>query len=179
MRDKIMGNMNQDKTQYPTETPLARATPLDKVDTALSEVFGTAPIVKVDPSEVVIVQDPAEEKPDKQIEVDAAHARSNLYDLIQKGQDALGYAIDIAKQTDKPQAFEAVTNMIKTLTETNLQLLDILEKKQKLSRPGTNGRMTKEEANGNVPQQVTNQSIFVGSTSELAKMLSNLKGEEK
>lgn len=168
--------MDNETTQQTIETPLT------KVDNSLSEVFNTAPmVVQTDTKDIVIVPEVADTAPepvDKNIEVDAGAARSNLYGLLQQGQDALQYAIELAKQSDKPSAFEAVSNMIKTLTETNLQLLDVIEKKQKLMRPGgANGKITKEEQQG-VAQNVTNNSVFVGSTAELAKMLADMKGDK-
>jgi hypothetical protein len=174
MKDKIMANMTK-------ETQPTIVTPLDKTDNALSEVFNTEPMVIRPDSKDILVQpsNPTESEPvDALIEVDANGARGNLYQLLQQGQDALTYAIDLAKQSDKPSAFEAVSNMIKTLAETNMQLLDLLEKKQKLTRT-SNGKITKEEASGQAPPaQVTNNSIFVGSTAELAKMLDKMKGGE-
>lgn len=184
-----------------TETPQTIGTPSEKMDNSLSEVFGTNPMVPSQPqsrpqqtkqigppnvikpsaNDIIVAPTtaPVPIQEDILIEADASSARGNLYTLLQQGQDALTYAIDLAKQSDKPSAFEAVSNMIKTLTETNLQLLDIIDKKQKLSRTTTNGKITKEEAAGTSPTQVTNNSIFVGSTAELAKMLENMKGEKQ
>jgi hypothetical protein len=89
---------------------------------------------------------------------------------MQQGQDALHYALELAKQSDSPRAFEVVGSLMKNLSDMNLQLLDTHEKKAKLSSK-------KEETPG--PQKVVNNSIvFQGSTTELNKMLENMRKEQ-
>lgn len=100
------------------------------------------------------------------IEYDYQKSRSNLYSLLSQGQDALNYALDVAKQSENSRSFEVVGNIIKQLADINYQLLDISEKKQKLSAKKP------EESNTNVV--TNNNAIFVGSTSELTKILKNL-----
>jgi hypothetical protein len=95
-------------------------------------------------------------------------ARNNLHKLLNQGQDALFHALEIAKQSEHPRAFEVVGNLMKQLADTNEQLLALSEKKQKLNAP----------AKGDQPKQVTNNAIFVGSTSELGSLIKNMnKGE--
>ena len=100
------------------------------------------------------------------IEYDYQKSRSNLYSLLSQGQEALNYALEIAKQSEKSHSFSVVGNIIKQLADINYQLLDISEKKQKLSAKKP------EESNTNVV--TNNNAIFVGSTSELTKILKNL-----
>jgi len=98
------------------------------------------------------------------IEYDYNKSRNNLHSLLSQGQDALNYALEVAKQSENARAFEVVGNIIKQLADINHQLLDISEKKQRLT--------TKKP---DVQQQVTNNNaIFVGSTSELTKMIKQL-----
>lgn len=100
------------------------------------------------------------------IEYDYQKTRSNLYSLLSQGQEALNYALEIAKQSEKSHSFSVVGDIIKQLADINYQLLDISEKKQKLSAKKP------EESNTNVV--TNNNAIFVGSTSELTKILKNL-----
>lgn len=92
---------------------------------------------------------------------DYEYARQNLYDLIEKGQDALEELIDIAKQSQQARVFEVATNLIKTMAETNKDLMNLAK--------------TKKEVDGEVPQKggdkTVNNNLFVGSTSELLKMI--------
>jgi hypothetical protein len=90
---------------------------------------------------------------------------------LNQGQDALYHALEIAKQSEHPRAFEVVGNLMKQLADTNEQLLALSERKQKLDLP-------RPSADGAPAKQVTNNAIFVGSTSELSNLIKNMnKGE--
>lgn len=107
------------------------------------------------------------------IDTDANYVRSNMYSLMQQGQDALGYALDLAKQSDSPRAFEVVGTLMKNLADMNMQILDAHEKKQKLKTP-------KKEEQEHGPQKVVNNSIvFQGSTADLNKMLMQMKKDNE
>ena len=133
------------------------------IDNKLSEIFNLEPIEGnfiSKRNEVIVPVDNA-------IENDCDNTRNNLYGLLQSGQDALESALEIAKQSEHPRAFEVVGNLIKQLADINHQLLDVHVKKQKM--------ITKEPEKAS---SVTNNSIFVGSTSELNKFLNNMKKGE-
>ncbi len=124
------------------------------------------PIIDIEPEVITksgerLVQLPEEDP----IEYDYQKSRSNLYSLLSQGQDALNYALDVAKQSENSRSFEVVGNIIKQLADINYQLLDISEKKQKLSSK-------KSEDNTNVI--TNNNAIFVGSTTELTKILKQI-----
>jgi hypothetical protein len=84
-------------------------------------------------------------------------ARQNLYDVIGKGNEALDYLLELAKASEHPRAFEVVGQLTKTLIDANTNLLDLQKKVKELTKTDS-------------PQNVTN-ALFVGSTSELQKML--------
>jgi hypothetical protein len=140
-----------------------------KIDDSLSEVFDTPLITKTSEGEIIdastgeLIQS-AEQK----IETDYDVARGNLRELLTTGQDALMQALEVAKQSEHPRAFEVVGNLMKQLADVNQQLMDLHQQKQKLDAP------SKEDA-----KKVTNNNaIFVGSTHELSKMIKNMsKGE--
>ena len=104
------------------------------------------------------------------IKTDYEYSRDTYYELIQKGKNSLDLMIEVARESEHPRAFEVVGNLIKQLSEVNAQLLDLHDKKQKLDNP----KVSKEEA-----KQITNNNaIFVGSTSELNKLISDInKGD--
>jgi hypothetical protein len=136
-----------------------------KIDDRLSEVFDLEPTTTVP---LVIDAVTSLQVSDK-IESDYDKSRNNLHELLLKGQDALNYALEVAKQSEHPRAFEVVGNLMKQLADVNQQLMDIHQQKQKLDAP------SKAEAAKNV---TNNNAIFVGSTSELSKMIKNMaKGE--
>lgn len=139
-----------------------------KIDDSLSEVFDVMPQTSQPITEVIdnttgeIIT-----TPEGKIENDYDHARDNLRELLVTGQNALNHALEVAKQSEHPRAFEVVGNLMKQLADVNQQLMDIHQQKQKLD--GTSGKSEKV---------TNNNAIFVGSTAELSKMIKNMsKGE--
>jgi hypothetical protein len=65
---------------------------------------------------------------------DYEYARRNLYDIIEKGSAALEDIVDVAKQSESPRAYEVLTNLLKTLAETNKDLLELAKKNKELKR---------------------------------------------
>jgi hypothetical protein len=96
---------------------------------------------------------------DRDIQTDYEYARTNLYDVIETGSNALNQLVELAKASEHPRAFEVVSQLTKTLVEANKDLLDIQKKVKELR---------KEENND--PQNVTN-ALFVGSTADLQKLI--------
>ena len=143
-----------------------------KSDENLSKVFGVEPIkegeVITSGGDVIL---PETKGVVENVDKDYDTARNNLYNLLNQGKDALFHALEIAKQSEHPRAFEVVGNLMKQLADTNEQLLALSERKVKLDAP--------KQQEGQPNKQVTNNNaIFVGSTSELSKMLNNMnKGE--
>ena len=136
-----------------------------KIDDALSEVFNTIPQEKqlevIDNTTGEIVK-----TPEGKIETDYETTRGNLRELLITGQNALYHALEVAKQSEHPRAFEVVGNLMKQLADVNQQLMDLHQQKAKLDGPKA------------AKQEITNNAIFVGSTAELTKMIKSMnKGE--
>jgi hypothetical protein len=137
-----------------------------KIDDSLSQVFDIPSI----PKNEMIVAETGEiiTPPNERIESDYETARDNLRELLATGQNALMHALEVAKSSEHPRAFEVVGNLMKQLADVNQQLMDIHQQKAKLDAP------SKSETS----KKVTNNAIFVGSTSELNKLIKNMsKGE--
>ena len=143
-----------------------------KSDDNLSKIFDVEPLKQGEVASVGQEIVPASNKVEENVNYDYDSARNNLHKLLHQGQDALFHALEIAKQSEHPRAFEVVGNLMKQLADTNEQLLALSERKQKLDTPKAN-------AEGQPNKQVTNNNaIFVGSTSELSKMIKDMnKGE--
>ena len=94
------------------------------------------------------------------IQKDYEYTRGNLYSLIEKGQEALNGIMEVADEQGSARAYEVAGQIIKSVADTTDKLLD-LQKKVK--------EVDEEKAKG--PSQVTNNAVFVGSTSDLSKML--------
>ena len=143
-----------------------------KSDENLSKIFDVEPLkqgeIASSGREIV----PASNKIEENVDHDYDTARNNLYNLLNQGKDALFHALEIAKQSEHPRAFEVVGNLMKQLADTNEQLLALSERKQKLDTPKT------QEGGAPTKQVTNNNAIFVGSTSELSKLIKNMdKGE--
>lgn len=98
------------------------------------------------------------EDPDRDYE----YTRGNLYSLIQKGQEAIDGIMELAQQSDSPRAYEVAGQLIKNVADTTDKLLDLQQKMK---------RLKDEEPKG--PKSITNNTMFVGSTAELQKLLKN------
>lgn len=102
-----------------------------------------------------------------QIETDLEYARKNLYDLIEKGQGAVDELLNVADQSQHPRAYEVLAGMIKTMVETNKDLISLHHERNKL----------KGEDN-KIDQQTVNNNLFVGSTADLLKMMNKDDGSD-
>lgn len=142
------------------------------INDKLSQVFDVEPVkseVITRTGEVIV---PEANNIGEKIDYDYDKTRKNLHDLLATGQEALMHALEVAKSSEHPRAFEVVGNLMNQLADINEKLLKLSEKKQKLDAP-------KESSEGGSTKNVTNNNaIFVGSTSELNKLISNMtKGE--
>ena len=103
---------------------------------------------------------PRKEDPKKDdIENDYKYSRENYYNLIERGQDAIQGILDVAKEGQHPRAYEVALAGIKNVADTVDKLQDLNKKLKDLKElPKT--------ANANIKN-----ALFVGSTTELQKML--------
>lgn len=124
----------------------------------LDQAFETlAEIVPVEQEEKPQVK---KEKPETDdVQSDYEYARSNLYLLVDKGQEAINGALDLAMSSDHPRAYEVAGQLIKHVGDVADKLMAL----QKLKKD-----VKDEKAKG--PTNVTN-ALFVGSTADLQKML--------
>ena len=96
----------------------------------------------------------------KDIQKDYEYTRANLYSLIEKGQEAINGIMELAGEGGSPRAYEVAGQLIKSVADTTDKLADLQKKIKDL-----------EEDGNKTPNSVTNNAVFVGSTSELQKML--------
>lgn len=132
------------------------------VDNSISNVLNLDPS-NIEEAEMQLpaVVVPHVQNPDeRQIEDDADFTRSNMRDLIEKGTGALDEMLIIADQSQNARAYEVIATLLKTLVEANKDLMTVHESKQRLRTKDTEK-----------PAGVTNNNLFVGSTSELARKL--------
>lgn len=95
------------------------------------------------------------------LEVQRKYVKNNIVSLIEKGNDALDKMLEIAKGTEANKDFTVVAELIKTLVDTNIKLLDCEVVHKQKSEPGTDNSVT------------NNTAVFVGSTTDLDQYLRN------
>lgn len=130
---------------------------MSEVDKNLAEILNTEyiPVIKDDDKPITVHQTQTENP-------DADYSRSNYYNLIEKGNEALDGILEVAKESQHPRAYEVAANMIKNLSDVTEKLM-ILQKQQQELKP-------KEQAPTNI---TVDKAVFVGSTAELLKKLKN------
>ena len=90
---------------------------------------------------------------------DYDYTRGNLYSLIEKGQEAINGIMEVAGETASPRAYEVAGQLIKSVADTTDKLMDLQKKVKEV------------EEDNKTTNNVTNNALFVGSTSELSKIL--------
>ena len=126
---------------------------------SLNDTFNTDP---VESTEIVKEQKRKEQiqKLTDDVSKDYDYTRGNLYSLIEKGQEAINGIMEVAGETASPRAYEVAGQLIKSVADTTDKLADFHKKVKEI-----------EEDNPKTQSTVTNNALFVGSTSELSKML--------
>ena len=122
---------------------------------SLNDTFNTDGSVEVD----AIVKADEVTKVDE-VKKDYDYTRGYLYSLIEKGQEAINGIMEVAGETASPRAYEVAGQLIKSVADTTDKLADLHKKVKDI-----------EADNPKTQNTVTNNSLFVGSTSELSKML--------
>ena len=119
----------------------------------LDEIFDIERVEKVEEKGMTVVSSGKQQD----MENDYNYARNNYYDFSEKGNQAIEGALEIALDGGHPRAYEVLATLIKNVGETNEKLIEL--------------HKSMNEMNPTTPTKVTNNSLFVGSTKELYKML--------
>ena len=106
------------------------------------------------------------QKPDRLVKDDITkdyeYTRGNLYSIIEKGQEAINGILELAQESEMPRAYEVAGQLIKSVSDATDKLMDLQKKLKDVE----------EDTQQKGPSTVNN-ALFVGSTSELAKLLKN------
>ena len=125
---------------------------LDKtfdIDSAIEEVQETS-------TEIKKLSD------NKDLQSDYEYSRGQLYNLVEKGQEAINGILDVAQNSDHPRAYEVAGNLIKNVADITDKLVDLQGKMKVINQEHVK-----------TTNNVTN-AMFVGSTTELQKMLKEM-----
>jgi len=132
------------------------------IDEKLNDIFD----VDESTGKVIVPQQP--ETPvinNATIDDDYEYARNNLRGLIENGKDIMQNLTFVAKESESPRSYEVVGQLIKTLAETNKDLLELAKKSKDLK--------SEEKQSGGGDTNIN--ALFVGSTTELQNLLNNKK----
>ena len=129
---------------------------MSKVNNILDETLIGEQIMKVEDKPKTVVKTNNEGN-------DFEYQRQNFYSLVEKGQDAIEGILDLARESEHPRTYEVAGQLIKNVAEVTEKRGDLHLKMQKLKELPDKG-----------PKNVT-KALFVGSTTELQKMLKNNK----
>ena len=99
---------------------------------------------------------------EKNIDNDYKYSRDTYYELVEKGKQSLELMIEVERESEHPRAFEVLSGMIKNISDVNDRLMDLNKKKKDIDKKDE----VKKIAN-------TTNNLFVGSTTELQKLLKN------
>ena len=128
---------------------------------SLNDTFNTDDGVEVD---AIVKQENTELQKSQtraeNVEKDYDYTRGNLYSLIEKGHEAINGIMEVPCETASPRAYEVAGQLIKSVADTTDKLADLHKKVKDI-----------EADNPKTQNTVTNNALFVGSTSELSKML--------
>ena len=99
---------------------------------------------------------------DKDIKDDYEFSRRTYRDLINTGVGSLDTLAELARESEHPRAFEVLSRAIKDVADTTEKLMALQDSKKKLA---------KEDEEEKKAKAITNNNLFVGSTTELQRML--------
>lgn len=110
---------------------------------------------------------PPEEKEDGRYEDDYEYARRNLRELVDSSLGEVHSILDIARKSESPRAYEVAANLIRTISETNKDLLTLAKDKKALGE--------KKDQPKALPDGTVNNNLFVGSTKDLQDFVDKIR----
>ena len=122
---------------------------LEKAMNVKTEIVKETKSVKVKPVKN------GEDDPQKDYE----YSRAQLYNLVEKGQEAINGILDVCQDSQHPRAYEVAGQLIKSVADTTDKLIDLQKKMVDLDKPTGDGPKT------------VNNSVFIGSTADLQKLI--------
>lgn len=145
---------------------------MSKFEKSMTEIFDVpVKLVEQPKQEVLPAAQPTTEfgtpaRLETDLDTDYEESRKTLKELVKKGSDAIDHLMSIATETEHPRAFEVVATLIKNTTDANEKLLAMQKSMREMKG------MSAKRDSGNV---TVDKAIFVGSTSELSKLIKDSK----
>ena len=132
---------------------------MSNLEDKVNEILGVEAKAPVEQKEFKPLVPRMEEKGKEDVDNDYKYSRENYYNLIERGQEAIQGILDIAKEGQHPRAYEVAGQLIGQVGQTVDKLQDLQKKLKDLKE-------VPNKTNANIKN-----ALFVGSTTELQKML--------
>ena len=132
---------------------------MSKFEKNMDEIFGIESPPQEIKTELVPQKSTAPINVEDDLTDDYQQSRENLQGIIDQGKEAMEDILRIARESEHPRAFEVYGTLLKNMVDANKELLNIQKQMRDM-----NG---KKEVNNTT----IDKAIFVGSTSELSKLL--------
>jgi len=100
----------------------------------------------------------------KDIKDDYEFSRQTLKDLITVGTLSMDSLAELARESEHPRAFEVLSNHLKAIGDITDKLMRLQKSKKELTHD-------------DVKREITNNNVFVGSTTELQRLLLDKRDE--
>jgi hypothetical protein len=94
---------------------------------------------------------------------DYKNIRRNLYDLASQGDEAIELMMELARESEHPRAFEVLGQLIKQNAEIGEKIMKLQKSKKEVTLMDDDKKA--------LPGAVTNNNVFIGSTTDLQRML--------
>ena len=112
----------------------------------------------------LVISDKSEDR-----EKDYQMARSHLYNLVDKMQEALDGALEVAQQSDHPRAYEVAFNGAKNAADVVEKITDLHKKSKELEMEDSKVQATQNNTQNNI--------YMTGSTADLMKLIKDNKNK--
>ena len=136
-------------TDNANNDPIGKAlgiTPLNNATTAITNLLATSH--------------------DDSAKTDFELARSNIHNMIENGAEAMHKLAQIADSSQHPRAFEVLAKLMDTMLAANKDLMELQTKIRSINAA---------DSPMNEQAKTINNNLFVGSTAELQKVISEMK----
>ena len=130
-----------------------------KFDSLNSTFNVSGEIISTETEEAPVLKTEVAKNNVEDIKKDYEYTRGNLYSLIEKGQEAINGILELAQESEMPRAYEVAGQLIKNVADATDKLMDLQKKLKDIEETSPKGPTT------------VNNALYVGSTSELLKLI--------
>jgi predicted nucleic acid-binding Zn-ribbon protein len=132
----------------------------DNIQDKMQKIFDLeSPTIPKSVGDILPVKEVTVDKED--VDKDYTTVRENLKDIVKRGTEAIDGIMLVASESQSPRAYEVVATLIKSVADANKDLLSLHKQIKEIKKTEVDNSST----------TITNNSLFVGSTSELQKLL--------